>query len=244
MVFNQFLEILKWKFLVSEVDKKTGWREIVESHLGGFSLGSVTPGRIGETFGRALFFPGAKRKSLFVLSLNSSFSIFVSSLILGLIPAFYFVGGSWILVILPLICFAFTLLFLFPQLTEKVFCRMGFSTQLFSLFSTKTQGLILFLSLIRVLVYSIQLSMVLSMSEGFFEKEMLLGISILYYGILTILPSFFLSEIGIRGGAMLILAGICSIDYHHLIAPLSFVWALNVGIPSLAGSALLLRRTH
>lgn len=239
---NHFLEIYKWKILASSVIPEISWGQVADSQLGGFSLGSVTPGRVGETAGRALLLPEGKRKSLFFLSLNASFSIFIASVITALIPFnYYFNQPSISIAICATLSFLIAV-FLFPGLLEPLF--KGFSPDGFnlSLFRTKTQLKVLFLSFFRVVIYCVQLSLIFYMSKGFTNQTDLFGISALYFGIVTMLPSLLISELGVRGGAMLVIAGITGVDYQYFIAPMGFIWAINVGLPAIAGSLILLRK--
>lgn len=242
VVLNQGAELLKWKILASEVIHDLSWSKVIESQLGGFILGSVTPGRIGETAGRALLLPGEKRNALFFLSLNSSFSIFISSLLLGIIPLFHFFDNEWLRFSVISFCLVFLAAFLFPFHLKPLLTRLGIRSEVAGLFRSKTQSMVLVLSLIRVIIYSLQLSMVFHISDGFEAHDMTFVLALLYYSIITLLPSYFLSEIGVRGSGMLLIAGLSNIDYHFFIAPLTLVWAINVGIPALAGCAVMIRK--
>lgn len=54
MPVNLFLQIFKWRYLVSLVHPKVTWNETYGSLLAGISFGIITPGRIGE-YSRSLF---------------------------------------------------------------------------------------------------------------------------------------------------------------------------------------------
>jgi hypothetical protein len=51
-----------------------------------------------------------------------------------------------------------------------------------------------------------------------------------------------LSEIGVRGSAMMLIASLTGINYTHYLAPLAFIWVLNVAIPALAGTLSFIKR--
>lgn len=61
------IRTLKWQRLLQAVGSRLSGRDVMLSLFGGFALGVVTPGRLGE-FGRCMFIPETKRGA--VISLN------------------------------------------------------------------------------------------------------------------------------------------------------------------------------
>jgi hypothetical protein len=241
-IANHGIEIIKWKYLAERVEKHIGWRRIIRSHFGGFSLGSVTPGRVGETAGRAILLPQGKRRTLFLLSLNSSFSLFISSMLMGLVPMYFFFPNHRFSAIMILLTLALSFIFIFPKSLHRIADQFRINPRLFRLFETPVQIRVLSLSLIRVFIYSLQLSIALGLSAGLENLSSSFSVAALYYGVITLLPSVLLSEIGVRGSAMMLIASLTGINYTHYLAPLAFIWVLNVAIPALAGTLSFIKR--
>ncbi len=60
---NLWIQFYKWRYLTHLVDDKISTKAIWASLLAGFSMGLITPGRLGET-GKGVFIPHEKRAAL------------------------------------------------------------------------------------------------------------------------------------------------------------------------------------
>ena len=88
MVLNFFLQFHKWRFILRRHCPDIRNAEVFGSLIAGFTLGIITPGRLGE-LGRGFFLRGRNKWLLTGLSLIDKMSNNVAILILGSL-AFYF----------------------------------------------------------------------------------------------------------------------------------------------------------
>lgn len=58
---NLLIQGLKWQYLVRMIDSDVSWRSVWRSLFAGFSIGLITPGRIGE-MGKGIFIDSPHRK--------------------------------------------------------------------------------------------------------------------------------------------------------------------------------------
>ena len=63
--------------------------------------------------------------------------------------------------------------------------------------------------------------------------------SMLTFYIVTIIPTFSLSEIGIRGSIAVVFFGIFTNQYAEIISASTLLWITNVGIPALIGNVFV-----
>jgi hypothetical protein len=62
-----------------------------------------------------------------------------------------------------------------------------------------------------------------------------------YFFIITIVPSFLLADLGLRGSVALLLFGMFTQQTASLILATFMLWLLNVALPAMAGSIIALR---
>ena len=87
---NWFLEILKWKTLVSAIKRITLWESAAHS-LGGLTASLFTPNRVGEYGAKALYFPKFERKRVVVLNFLGNLAQLVATVVFGVIGFTVFV---------------------------------------------------------------------------------------------------------------------------------------------------------
>src|SRR5690606_30725119 len=68
---NWFFEILRWKILVSIIEK-IDFKTALKQSLASLAISLATPNRIGEYGAKALFFENRKRKKILLLNFFSS----------------------------------------------------------------------------------------------------------------------------------------------------------------------------
>ena len=88
-IFNWFLEILKWRELVSVV-KKISFIESTKQSLSALTASLFTPNRIGEYGAKAVYFSKRFRKRILLLNLMGNMYQMSVTLILGVIGWYFF----------------------------------------------------------------------------------------------------------------------------------------------------------
>ena len=256
-VLNLGLESLRWQTLLNSFSR-VRFFESVKMVLMGFASGSVTPLKAGEPVGRILQLKKDERASGALVSVYGSYLnsavlfliaviIFPVALSAGLIDTCFAINFSWysyvILAFCTLLFSYFIVFYFFKQIKKRVRnTKWALKSGVFSNFRLK-RFLILFLyTLFRIVVYNFQLYIwFMFFNISGFGIDVLL-LSPLYFAAITLIPAMFLFDLGIRGSVGIILFSVISDNTGALLSAIFFLWFLNVAIPVLWGSLLLLRK--
>ena len=258
---NWGLEAKKWKVLITPVQKMSFY-SAYRSVLSGLALSLNTPNRIGEYGGRILYVKEGSRIKAISLSIAGSISQLIITLLMGcggLVYLLYFqtahkgpvMGLSvfWIETLLfisgcvtaILILFFFRLSWLI-KLVEKIpaAAKLVQYISVLEEFTPKLLLRLLSLSFFRYLVFVIQYVLLLQVLHvdilwinGFWT------ITILFL-VMSIVPSFAIADLGIRGKFSTELLSIYSANTIGIIGTTFGIWFINLFIPALLGSILIL----
>ena len=258
---NWGFEARKWQVLLKTI-QTIKFSTAYKSVLSGVTLSLNTPNRIGEYGGRILYVEEGKRIKAIPLSIAGSISQLIITLLFGcagLSFVIFFHGNNhapimglpdfWLRVLLFISASAtvITILFYFRlswliRLIEKIPAAERYIQYISVLddFNAKLLLRLLSLSFLRYLVFVIQyilllhvLDVKISWVEGFWI------ISILFL-VLAIVPSFAIADLGIRGKFSIELLSFYSVNTVGIIGTTFGIWFINLFIPALAGSLLIL----
>lgn len=259
--FNWGLEARKWQLLLKPLQQMSFFRAY-KSVLSGLALSLNTPNRMGEYGGRILYVKEGSRLKAISLSIAGSISQLIVTLILGccgLIYLLYFqtahsgplMGLSvfWIKILLFISAIVTALLILFffrlswlIKLIEKIPASKKFIQyiQILEQFTAKLLLSLLWLSFFRYLVFVLQYILLLQVLhvEIFWVNSFWI-ISILFL-VLAIVPSFAIADLGVRGKFSAELLSVYSINTLGILGTTFGIWFINLFIPALAGSILIL----
>ncbi|MEI8278616.1 MAG: lysylphosphatidylglycerol synthase domain-containing protein [Bacteroidota bacterium] len=252
MPVNLALETLKWKILVGSA-QPVSYKQAFASLLAGNSLSIVTPNRIGEYPGRILYLQRKNTFRLIGVSVLGACAQLLTVFLFGIIGLIYYNitypgRGELIALIgsvlaITIVAFLYWRFEYWMPILEKTKWIRRFQTysQLLKRFSKKEQLTILILSILRFGVYTTQYLLLLywmnidiPVLEGFYTI-------MLFFWALAIIPSIALTELGVRGQVSIYL-------FHHytthivgILAATIGLWFINLMIPAVIGSILLLR---
>jgi len=269
MFLNWLLEALKWKNLISKIEK-VGLLQSIIAVLTGVTISSFTPNRIGEYFGRAFILKKASHVEGILITVLGSMSQLLITILTGslalliflpvFMPGSVFITGylyyTFIAIVLLLDALLLGLFFNVSFLStwkEKIL-RNGLSRirkffRVFTMYSNGELWGIMALSFIRYMVFSTQyvlLLNVLGVKIPFYYAYLL--ISLIYF-IMAIIPTIALTELGIRGSVAIYIFGFyfspvttasAGLNLGILMASV-LLWIINLGIPAVAGSIFLFR---
>ncbi|RXK59987.1 flippase-like domain-containing protein [Lacibacter luteus] len=261
MPVNWGLEAYKWYLLVNKL-QPFSFSKAYESVLSGLSLAMNTPNRVGEYGGRIVYLQPQNRLKGVALTLVSSVGQLLITLVCGLVALLLMrkqiqlvqldgnhLSGILLQVFLWSVLFfiGITALFFFrmqllakmlqwiPWLKEK----LAFATVLDYL-NNKTYYSILFYSFLRFVVFALQYVLIwqalrvnLPWWEGFWSIALI-------FLVMAIVPSFAIADVGIRGKVAIAIIGVFSANTLAILAGSVLVWLLNLVLPALVGSLLLL----
>ncbi len=258
---NWGIEAKKWQLVIRGI-QQISYPVAFKAVLSGVALSLNTPNRIGEYGGRILYINEGNRIKAISLSIAGSMSQLIVTLLMGcggLIfilltkqPGVGFIMGLsffWIKILLfisavtagILLVIYFRLSWLI-KIIEKISAVVKYAQYISVLedFHAKELLRLLFLSFFRFLVFVIQYILLLQVLkvdmwwiEGFWI------ISVLFL-VLAIVPSFAIADLGIRGKFSLELLTMYSANTIGIIGTTFGIWFINLFIPAIAGSILIL----
>lgn len=252
MPVNVLLEAKKWHLLAGSA-QPLPYKEAFMGVLAGIACSIITPNRIGEYPGRILYM---QRKNTFRL---------VSVSILGVIAQLFTIflyglaGLTYYNITFPgtverialLLCGAGLLgigvvYWRFEQwlpLLQKFkwFRRLKIFGQLLKRFTNRQKLAIVGISVLRFGVFTAQylfllrwMNVEMSLSAGF-------CMAALFFWVIAVIPSIALAELGARGQVGLFLFHHLSPNTVGILGATLGIWLLNLIIPSVVGSVLLIR---
>ncbi len=259
---NWSIEAIKWKLLINPIHKISFYRAL-KSILVGLFTSLFMPNRSGEWIGRIFSISNEHKGALLVQTLVGNFIQYFITLLFGLIAIIYFFDFNYQLFlnfdfnyayitysfIAVLIIFAtILLLFFFNKRSRNwiisLIKRVKNSFKYLKTISIQKLNKLLFLSLFRYCVFTLQyliLFFAFNLPINILDLIMLIS---LYYFILSIIPTVLFSEIGVRGSiSLMIFNAYCEkygISFPNLSQIIIFVslliWIFNIIIPSIIGS--------
>ena len=246
---NYYFEWLKWNDIVKSFKTDSDVNTNIQAFFAGIITGMLTPNMQGNFIGRLYYYPRKFRINIILLTLVANFGQFITTLILGLISAII-IGVPYINLTpfqLSLILLLFFLSFLFFLSYERWILKIfkGRLVQRMVQITLDNHGFryrILFWSLCRNIVFSVQFLLVLSAFElRLFEIGSFLLIWQIYFWT-TLAPSLFFGKIIIRESiSVWVLGGIISNQIEIVFASL-IVWLINLLLPTLIGIFICKKR--
>ncbi|MGE5106396.1 MAG: lysylphosphatidylglycerol synthase transmembrane domain-containing protein [Sphingobacteriales bacterium] len=262
MFINWGIEARKWQLLVNHL-QPVSFLKAFYSVLSGVAFAINTPNRIGEYGGRVLYIKDGSRAKAISLAILGSISQLIVTLVAGLTGLLYLrnlnifsttasahpLSSLWLIIILYgvlivtlLIVLVYFRLSWLVKWLEKIPVKSRFIQYIKVLdeFETKQLLQVLGLSLTRYLVFVSQYLLLMDVFgveinwwQGFWV------ISVLFL-ILAIIPTFALAELGIRGKVSIFLLESFSKNYVGIISCTLGIWIINLVVPALIGSLLIL----
>ena len=257
---NWGIEARKWQLLMKGVER-ISYFVAFKAVLSGLTLSLNTPNRIGEYGGRILYVQEGNRIKAISLSIAGSMSQLIVTLMMGCTgllllinqqPSGDFILGLsffWVKILLLLSAgAALLLLFIYFRLSwlikiiEKIppFVKYARYISVLEDFHAKVLLRLLSLSFVRFTVFVIQyilllqaLNIDITWMQGFWI------ISILFL-VLAVVPSFAIADLGIRGKFSVGLLALYSSNTIGIIGATFGIWFINLFIPAVAGSILIL----
>jgi uncharacterized membrane protein YbhN (UPF0104 family) len=257
MLCNWSLEGLKWRCLVNKLEP-TNLLYSVKGVLAGVSVSIFTPNRIGEFGGRIFFLHPENRASGIAATLLGNLAQLLATLLIGmfcLLPFTQIIPPSKQFPINPLFLFLFSFVviglslyvyfnvFKTEPLVKRLFKNKKQHQYLHFLkaYNKKTLLAILGYSLFRYLVFSAQFIILLHwFGINLSTQVLFISISQIYL-IMTLIPTFALSEVGVRGSVAVLVLGFFTPLNAGVIAASVSLWIINLAIPALLGSLFLLK---
>jgi len=253
---NWGLEAKKWQILTSQVETLS-FKDSMKSVLIGLSFGFISQADLGDLAGKMILIKKENRKkSTGAVLLGGGIQTFIS-LIFGSLGLGYFMINVFSEISpLEYILFYSCLMGIFvvivllhnrkniDQLFDNVSILSYSKPFLMVLKSYSTVEIyqIFIFSVSRFLIFSIQFLIILLIFQIDLPIIVLLMIIFIVFFVKTIIPSFsFISDLGIRGVTSIYLFEFYKINPSIVIASTFTLWFINILLPVLIGTFVLLR---
>lgn len=252
MPINLLLEAKKWQILAGSA-QPLSFRGALSSYLGGIAFSLVTPNRLGEYPGRMLYLKRKNTVRLVSVSLLGALTQMLTLFIYGTLGLIYFNLNFYHPFAFVLLCIAGLITIVLAiafwsfetwlPIIEKIKWLRKFTVykKLLKRFTSKEQLTILGISVLRYSIYTAQYLFLLywlNVSMPFFDG---FWMSALFFWVITVIPSITLVELGERGQVGLYLFHHFSDNTVGILAATVGIWFINLVVPAIIGSILLLR---
>lgn len=250
-VLNYGLEAFKWQILLSPL-QKVNLINAYKSILAGITISIFTPNRTGEVIGKVLYLDLQEKLKAAMLNFSGSMAQMICTSLAGLWGTIIYLNyfalkdvnlpTTRVIFSIAIICSALAFLIYFNQ--QKFFLwtskkkwaqkfRISFTNQ--QQFKSSLQVKVLLLSLIRYLVFSTQLILLLrfcGIHASFFQLFLLCTV---FFLVMWFLPSFALTELGVRGSVAVLIFQNVSNNISGALLAVVLLWIINVALPALIG---------
>jgi hypothetical protein len=261
MLVNWGIEARKWQILVRHV-QQCSFLKALKSVLAGCSITMLTPNRIGEYGGRVLFLQEEHRIKGISLTIVGSIGQLLVTMIMGclglLFLRFFSHNSSNALNVLPhfwgdvLIYFSVActlVLFLFyirlgwlVRLMEKVpaFNKVVKHITVLDEFEGRQLVQILALSFLRYIVFVLQYVLLLQVMNVGIDALLSFWLITVFYLVMAVAPTIGFLELPVRAKASMELMQLYSTNTLGIGTAALGIWIINLVIPALIGSLLIL----
>jgi hypothetical protein len=257
MFVNWAIEAVKWKIAVKKI-QEVGFFKAFRAVLSGVSFSVSTPNRVGEYLGRVLYMDAGNKLKTISITIVGSISQLIITLLMGCIglimlrpriEAEQLVAPIWMEVIIYGVIAVLIILTLFYFRLSWIIRgvdrlpgskRFAYLVNALEGFDATLLTRLLSLSLLRFIVFIVQYYLLFRLFDvqvlwwqGFWS----VSVSFL---VMAVIPTFAIAELGLRGRIGLILTGLFSSNKAGIIFATAGIWFINLIIPAVAGSLLIL----
>ncbi len=249
---NILLESGKWYLLTNSVEHIVYPRALA-SYLAGMAFSLITPNRVGDYPGRVLYLGRSNTFRYVNVSVLGIMSQLSAIFLFGLLGLIYYniVFPAMIARVALALCFLANIGIgivywrfekWLPSLVHikwlKKFVIYGRSLRRVT---TRRQIIVLGLSVLRFAVFTAQylfllrwMNVEIPLGEGFI-------VAALFFWVMAVIPSIAVAELGVRGNVSLYLFHHFSPNTVGVLAATIGIWLLNLILPSIFGSILIMR---
>lgn len=257
MFVNWSIEAVKWKISVKKIQEVSFFKAF-KAVLSGVSFSVSTPNRVGEYLGRVLYMDSGNKLKTISITIVGSISQLIITLFMGCmglvilkskIGEANLITPIWMDVIIYgtiSVLFILTLFYFRLSWIIKWVDRLPGSKRFVYLvnaledFDATLLLKLLSLSLLRFIVFIVQYYLLFCLFDvQILWWQVFWSVSIAFL-ILSVIPTFAIADLGLRGKVSLILIGLFSTNAAGIIFTTVGIWLINLVIPAIAGSLLIL----
>ena len=255
MPVNMGLETYRWWRLVRRLNPEVTYGAALGAVLGGYPLGLLTPGRVGEFVGRAALLEGVPSGQAAALTLGEKMATLAAVLLGGLAALMHFLATQappsplWapLAVFTTLWAGALLLAILYPSCARAVlgallpFARVRRALAAFDAVPQREAATLLGLSVVRYGVFAGQFALLASaFAPEASGVALAAGVALVLFA-KSAVHSVTLGDLGIREGAAVYFLGAYGVGAGAAVDASLAVFAINLLLPALVGVPALLR---
>jgi hypothetical protein len=243
---NWFFEIMKWKVLVSKIQNITFLTSLKQS-LSALTISLATPNRIGDYGAKAFYFKKEERKQILVLNFFSYAAQMGITTLFGVFGLLYmtllYSIEYSILKIISIVIGCVGLFILGYIFKEQALIIKGLSIakilKYLKNIKTSVKVKTILFSFLRYVIFCFLFYRLLL----FFGIDLSLyqAIPIIFsmYLLVSIVPTIFIFDVVVRGGAAVWLFSFVGISETPVLCTVLSMWILNFVIPSIVGGIFM-----
>jgi len=250
---NWLMESVKWKMLLQKI-QPVPLHKAFASTLTGIAFSIVTPNKIGDFAGRILYLDDKNKVRAAIAVLISNLSQTIVTYFFGIAGLIYFnfaYPGTWQLFTLIAALISATLLVLVYLRIDKIagwaegkkwLRKVILSLRILKRYSRTDLLRLLAVSLVRFCIYNLQFLLLANILGAGVPWATGFLVSGLMFWMITVIPSIFLADLGVRGfvaGLLFTETAIAS-NSMAILAGSYMIWMLNLIVPAIIGSLLVL----
>jgi len=249
---NWMLEAAKWFRLLKKIQPIPYFRALA-STLTGIAFAIVTPNKIGDFAGRILYVNNRNKLRAAIATLISNLSQTIVTYSFGIAGLIYFNiahPGAWqkgalvaALVSASLLMFIYLRVDMIANWADgkKWLRKVIVSIRILKRYSKKDLLQLLGISFCRFSVYNLQfliLANVFGAGIPWFTGFLVSG---LMFWMITVIPSIFVADLGVRGyiANLLFITTAIAANGVSILAASYMIWLLNLILPAIIGSVLI-----
>ncbi len=253
MPVNWSIESVKWRILVKHLER-ISFLTSLKAVLSGVTVSIFTPNRVGEFGGRIFVLRKKNRVPAIFATIVGSFSQLIITISVGIISLILFFilfpekvidikYNNYIFIIL-LVLISVSIIYIYFNIDKfsKYIIRLPYIKkfkkyiEIISLYNKQELSKVLFISLIRYLVFLTQFYLLLHVFNVNIEiVPAFISIGLVFLT-MTAIPTITLAEIGIRGSVAIYFLGMFSDEIVGIVSTSIVLWIINLSIPALVGS--------
>ena len=255
MFLNWFLEALKWRYMISKIEKVSIYTSL-KAVFAGITVSSFTPNRVGEYGGRVFYLEKADRLKGVIITFIGSMSQLLITILFGSISfiilsellfeskvLFSAISKFKLLVLLLLFLLNVFIFYFFYNVhsfisffnLNKYINRFKQYIQTFTIYNSSELTNILLFSFSRYIVFSIQFLILLNVFEiDSSTFHSMLSVMLIFLFV-SIIPTIVVAEIGVRGSVAIYVFSLFTINSIGVFSSTLLLWIINLVIPSLIG---------
>jgi hypothetical protein len=244
MFVNWGLESVKWKFLIDNFEP-IDFSTSVKAVFSGVTLSVITPNQIGDFAGRVIHLEVMNKFRGSLVTVIGHTAQVIVTLFFGLFSLLYFTGTlvtqgfilPLSLVLVGLFIAAYLKLgWIYAKLKHlKWVQKFEKYVDVFGEFNTQKLLYILALSFVRYTVFLLQYFLLLHFFQVELPLEAAFACIIGTFCVQSVVPSFLLLEIGLRGASALMFFTLFSNNHEGILLSAYSLWMVNMLFPAMLG---------